>query len=123
MLAEKKEKWKQKTRSTQSCGCGAESMVWIVERLNYCVLMRTRRLHRPGCVLVKVDAAPQLAAVENIALLSRSLLCSGVGVRGGVMGVLGMGNMRMLSSASAPSRVPQVVLRESQPRVDGAMRG
>lgn len=93
-------------------------MVWIVERLNYCVLMRSRRLHRPGCVLVKADAAPQLAAVENMALLSRSLLCSGVGVMGGVMGVFGIGNILMLSSASAPSRVPHVVWCERQLRVD-----
>jgi len=46
-----------------------------------------------------------------MAHLSRSLLCSGVGVLGGVMGALGMGSILMLSSASAPSRVPQVVWR------------
>jgi hypothetical protein len=84
-------------------------MVWIFERLNYCVLIRSRRLHWPGCVLVRADAAPQLAAVENMAHLSRSLLCSGVGVIGGVIGVFGIGSILMLSSVSAPSRVPQVV--------------
>ena len=104
MLAEKR-KMKQNTGSTRSCGCGDGAMVWIVERLNYCVLTRSRRLHWPGCA----DAAPQLATVENMALLSRSLLCSGVGDIGGVIGVFGMGNILMLSSASAPSRVPQVV--------------
>jgi hypothetical protein len=108
MLAEKR-KMKQNTDSTRSCGCGDGAVVWVVERLNYCILMRSRRLHWPGCVLVKADAAPQLAAVENMALLSRSLLCSGVGVIGGVIGVFGMGSILMLSSVSAPSRVPQVV--------------
>jgi hypothetical protein len=85
-------------------------MVWIIERLNYCVLIRPRRLHWPGCVLVKAEAAPQLTAVEIMALRSRSLRPPGGGVRGGVIVAMGgMGNILMLSSASAPSRVPQVV--------------
>jgi hypothetical protein len=84
-------------------------MVWIVEGLNYCVLIRPWRPHSPGCVLVRADTAPQIAAVENMAFLSRSLLCSGEGLCGGVIGVFGIGSILMLSSVSAPSRVPQVV--------------
>ena len=43
---------------------------------------------------------------------SRSMRPPGGGVRGGVIVAIGgMGNILMLSSASAPSRVPQVVYR------------
>lgn len=85
-------------------------MVWIVERLNYCVLIRSWRPHSPGWVLVKAETAPQIAAVEMVLFLSRSLFCSGEGLCGGVIGVFAMGCILMLSSVSAPSRVPQVVL-------------
>ena len=80
-------------------------------------------LHWPGCVLVKADAAPHIAAVENMAFLSRNLLCSGEGLIGGVMGVFGIGNILMLSSVSAPSRVPQVVCCANQPRVNSNESG
>lgn len=96
-------------------------------RLNYCVLGRQAAprlawMGPSGCWLHSAaqracwsETRPQLTPVGSSAPRSRSVRPCGGGVNGGVMAAMGgMGIILMLSSASAPSRVPQVVWRECQ---------
>lgn len=105
-------------RSQLSIVRGRGRVVRIVKALNYCFLGRAKRRPnhtRPGDQAEaetrrSTRAQLLLKAVGMMAPRSRSMRLCGGGVDGGVMTAgLGMGIILMLSSASAPSRVPQVV--------------